>query len=291
VILSQPNVPTQGILPKKGIANMIREAFTDFILSRKAVLCSEHTIDFYERMLTPFIEDYKLTSKGVREYLSDIADRDVASATVHAYARAVRAFVRFCFAEGYIKEEIKVAMPKVKQKKMEVLSPDEIKTLLKEACLRDRALVLFLIDSGARRSEALGLEWSDIDFNTGSVLIRNGKGGKARTVAIGVNTRRTLIKLKSREQGQRVFKLTGSGLATVFYRLSKQTGIHIHAHKCRRTFATMALRNGMNLFALQRILGHSTLEMTRLYAQQVSDDLIQAHKESGPIDKLFKRGS
>ncbi len=62
---------------------------TDFLLSREAKLCSEDTIDSYQRMLTPFIENLQtddITSQDVRRFLAGVAKRGVSSTTVHAHA-------------------------------------------------------------------------------------------------------------------------------------------------------------------------------------------------------------
>jgi len=66
----------------------------------------------------------------VRELLSAVAERSVSSATVHAHARAVCAFVRFAFEEGWIEEPVTVRMPRLEQKPMEVLSPEEVRRVL-----------------------------------------------------------------------------------------------------------------------------------------------------------------
>lgn len=258
----------------------------DFILSRQAKLCSPATIDFYQRMLKPFIETEELTSRGVRRFLARLANRDLSPSTVHAHARAIRAFLRFAHEEEYLSFPVKFDMPNKQRKHMDVLSSEEIKQVLEICQCRDKALVMLLIDSGMRRGEALDLSWEDVDFNTGSILVRNGKGGKARTVFIGVKTRRAMLKLKQASEREAIFPLTASGVSSLFSRLSEKSGVHIYPHKCRRTFATLALRNGMNLFALQRLLGHSTLEMTRRYVYQLDSDLTKAHSQSGPMDHL-----
>ena len=89
-------------------------AFEDFILSREAALCSPQTIDFYQRMLKPFLalaNGNQPSNRMVREFLSTVAQRGVSSATVHAHARAVRAFLRFAHDEGWIEEPVTVRMP------------------------------------------------------------------------------------------------------------------------------------------------------------------------------------
>ena len=68
-------------------------------------------------------------------------------------------------------------------------------------------------------------------------------------------------------------------VAKVLARLEAITGIKCNAHSFRRTFATESVRNGMNLFHVQSLLGHSSLTMTRIYAEQVnSEDAINAYK-------------
>ena len=241
-------------------------AFEDFILSREAMLCSPATIDFYRRMLKPFLAAANGSSPSnrmVREFLSTVAKRGVSSSTVHAHARALRAFLRFAHEEGWIEEPVTV---RIKQKRMEVLSREEVKRVLSVCGTRDRAMVLTLIDSGLRRGEALALDWEDVDFHTGAVHVRRGKGGKAHVTYVGAKTKRVLLSWGGGQRSSAIFPLTPSGAASLMARLSRKSGAHITFHKCRRTFATWALNAGIDLLSLQRLLGHSSLEMVRRYA-------------------------
>ena len=146
---------------------------------------------------------------------------------------------------------------------MEVLSREEVRQVLSVCGTRDRALVMTLIDSGIRRGEALDLTWDDVDFRTGAVHVRRGKGGKARVTYIGAKTKRALLRWGGGQRSIAIFPLTASGGTTLMARLSHKSEVHITFHKCRRTFATWALRGGMDLLSLQRLLGHSSLEMVR----------------------------
>ena len=267
--------------------SMLSVAFEDFILSREAMLCSPQTIDFYRRMLTPFLEftnGHELSNRHVREFLAAVAERGVASSTVHAHARALRAFLRFANEEDWIEEPVTVRMPRVEQKRMEVLTREEVRRVLSVCSTRDRALVLTLIDSGLRRGEALALDWDDLDLRTGMVHVRRGKGGKARVTYVGAKTRRTLLRWGGGQRSSAIFPLTPSGATSLMARLSHKSGVHITFHMCRRTFATWALNGGMDLISLQRLLGHSSLEMVRRYAKQSDRDLRMAHHRVGPID-------
>jgi integrase len=205
-------------------------AFEDFILSREAMLCSSETIDFYRRMLKPFLalsNGNPPSNRMVREFLSTVAQRGVSPATVHAHARAVRAFLRFAYEERWIEEPVAVRMPRVKQKRMEVLSREEVKRVLSVCRTRDRALVLTLIDSGLRRGETLALDWEDVDFHTGAVHVRRGKGGKARVTYIGAKTKRALLRWGGGQRSSAIFPLTPSGATSLMARLSHKSGVHI----------------------------------------------------------------
>ncbi|MFV2044705.1 MAG: tyrosine-type recombinase/integrase [Anaerolineales bacterium] len=198
--------------------SMLFVAFEDFILSREAMLCSPQTIDFYRRMLKPFLaaaNGSPPSNRMVREFLSTVAQRGVSSATVHAHARAVRAFVRFAHEEDWIEEPVTVRMPRLEQKRMEVLNREDVRAVLRVCGTRDRALVMTLIDSGLRRGEALALDWDDVDFRTGAVYVRRGKGRKARVTYIGAKTKIALLRWGGGQRRSAIFPLTPSGGATL----------------------------------------------------------------------------
>ena len=253
------------------------------------MLCSPETIDFYRRMLKPFLalaNGTQPSNRLVREFLSSVAERGVSSATVHAHARAVRAFLRFAYEEDWIEEPVTVRMPRVEQKRMEVLSREDARKVLSVAGTRDRALVMTLIDSGLRRGEALALDCRDVDLQTGAVYVRRGKGGKPRVTYVGAKTRRALLRWGGGHRSSAIFPLTPSGAATLMARLSRKSAVHITFHKCRRTFASWALREAIDLLSLQRLLGHSSFQMVRRYAYQSESDLRAAHSRAAPIDNL-----
>jgi integrase/recombinase XerC len=293
------------LIPKKD--HLIRDAYQDFILSRKALLLAPKTIEFYEYTVGSLLDwliskdinsPEAIESSIIRAYISTVNERGVSDSTVHAHARGTRAFLRFLKEEGYISTPINVKMPRVEQKKMRVLSPEELKQILK-VCKkpRDKILILFLVDSGMRRSEARSLNWIDVDIPSGVVNISRSKSKKARSVFIGVKTRRALLRYRrtvSHEDNDPLFqtqtgtRLTPSGFRQVIRRISEKSNIPFSAHDLRRTFATLSLKAGMNVLHLQSLLGHSSLEMTRRYVQMVEDDLQESHKEYGPIDRFLR---
>jgi site-specific recombinase XerD len=137
-----------------------------------------------------------------------------------------------------------------------------------------------------------------VDIASGVITIQRGKGGKSRSVVVGIETRRALLAYRRElgmpmegplfltRDGRRFMRM---GIRDVFTRLTERTGIKVTPHSLRRTFATLSLRAGMNPLHLQGLLGHSTLDMTRRYVQMVDEDLIEAHREHGPIDNILRR--
>jgi integrase/recombinase XerD len=288
----------------------LQNAFNTFILSRQAMRCTPATIEFYQNMIHPFIiwaEQHKRVSKPrqinsnlVRAFLADLGCRTKSDWTVNDHARAIRTLLRFWYSEKIVSHPVTFQMPKVHKKKMPVLSMNELQQLI-SACgtQREKALVLFLADSGLRRAEVIALNWSDLNLENGSCCVKLGKGEKSRTAVIGPCTRqalaeyrKTLTSAKSQDpliQSIRGTRFTDSGLLQVFLRLSKRAGMHVTPHTLRRTFVKLSLRSKMNPLHLKDLLGHESLNMVMYYAGQFDEDeLLEAHREHSPIENLMK---
>jgi len=286
----------------------LNDAFTDFILSRQAMLCSPRTISWYTftlgKVMDWLVENgvtapEEIQARHVRAYLSEMAVRGMSDSYINNHARAIRTLLKFLHTEKYISEPVEFQMPTIAQKRLLVLSKEDVQKLV-ATCQekRDKALILLMVDTGLRRAEVCALNWSDVNISSGLVRVVRGKGGKARSVVVGVTTRRALLAYRRRinpEAGDPLFqtqqggRLTGNGLRSLLLRLSERSGVQVSPHALRRTFATMSLRAGMNLLHLQGLLGHSTIEMTRRYVQMLDDDLLEAHRVHGPIDNILSK--
>lgn len=282
----------------------IRQAFEDFLLSREAMRCTPATLEHYRYSAGAFITWLELRNvthpeevkpSHVREWLAGMPKAK--DTTLHAKARGVRTMLRFWLAEKYLPEAVIFAMPRLEKKRLPYLSPEQFKKALKAApTTRDRALLLFFVDSGIRRAEALALNWEDVNFQTGAVIIRCGKGNKARVTAIGAHTRRSLITYRqSRKVGDNDplfqtdegMRLTPIGLRSVFERLGKRAGFKTSPHMLRRTCAVQSLRGGMDVITLQKILGHADVSMTAHYCELLTDDVLSEHQAHGLDEWLY----
>jgi len=290
--------------------NALRGAFDTFILSRKAMRCSPATIIFYQYMVHPFLiwaEDqfniskpFQINNNIVRAYLADLSNRSKSDWTVNDHARAIRTMLRFWYAEGTIPQLVKFQMPRIRRKKMSVLSRDELFKLIQECKTpRDKALILFLADSGLRRAELIAFNWGDLNLEKGICKVNSGKGGKSRIAVIGqitrqaiIDYRRTLANSRNLDpliQTENGSRFTNDGLRQVFRRLSKRTGLNVTPHTLRRTFVKLSLRSKMDPLHLKDLLGHSSLDMVLYYAGEFDEEeLIEAYNGHSPIENLIR---
>ena len=228
---------------------------------------------------------------------------------VHA---TLASFLGWAQTEGYVADNAAHAIepPNPKPKVVEPFSEAEIKALLAEVGrgtdtelrLRDRSLLLFLLDTGVRISELCSLAMADVDIRAGSARVR-GKGrldngrGKERIVMFGNRTRTALhryLLIRGNDSAKGLLfattdnrRLDRRHLATHLRRIGRRIGLaKCNPHRFRHSFAIMFLRNGGDIYTLQRLLGHSSLEMVKRYLAIAQTDLEVAHNKAGPVDNM-----
>jgi len=226
--------------------------------------------------------------------------------------RTLRAFFSWLAREGLVESNLGSSLkpPKIPRKIVSTLSDEEIRSILNmlkatNPCdARNRSIVMILIDTGLRIKELTNLKMDDLNLDQG-VLKVMGKGEKERIVPIGNNAQRALQRYLFRYRPKpahagidNVFlSLSGAALSEnsmklVFTRLARRSGVNrLHAHLCRHTFATRFLINGGDVFTLQQMLGHSTLEMVRHYVNLASSHITMQHRRFSPLDRFDMRKS
>ena len=227
--------------------------------------------------------------------------------SVHGHVRTLRAFFSWLLAEGLIEtnptKDLKP--PKVSQKVVSTLSDDEIRAILAvfmpmhSSNARNQTIFMLMLDTGLRMGELISLKMDDVHMDEGLLKVM-GKGKKERIVPLGSNAQRALQRYLFRYRPKplhpgidNVFlsvlgkPLTENSVKLIFSRLAKRSGVaRLHAHLCRHTFSTKFLINGGDVFTLQQILGHSTLEMVRHYVNLASNHIAIQHQKFSPLDRL-----
>ena len=294
----------------------LSEALDYYLITCQMEGKSPKTISWYKQKLEAFVAFCdnplvrELTLEDAREFVASLWKKDITPRTIHGYVRALRAFASWLEHEGYTSNNLfkKLKPPKVPQKLIQPLREEEIKTILKsfnqdtQLGARGYAICVLLLDTGIRSGELCGIRLDDVDFKRGVIKV-NGKGAKERMVPIGSMAKKALMRYV------RVFRpepamaaidnvflspdgypLTPNAIAKFMRRLAKRTEVdRLHAHLWRHTSGVRYLMAGGDVFSLQTILGHETLEMTRHYVQLASRHIEIQHKRFSPADNLGLR--
>ena len=293
--------------------NELTGAFNLWLESLQARSVAPRTLESYRESVgkfVAFLEQHAPTLDAVqpahiRKWLIERQRAGVSPHTVRKAYRLTRLFWRWCMREELTTNDpfAKVEKPKAPATVKPALTPDEVEQIL-QACdgkdwlrLRDKALILLLLDTGLRIHEAHKLTVADAQQET--VLIR-GKGGKQRVVFLSAEVRLAIKRyLKACPypltddsplwQGVNG-ALTLWGIMEVVEKIGKRAELPkpLGAHTFRRTFATWSLRSGIDLEQLRQLMGHSDYTVLRQYLSLVEADLKQAHRQHSPLQSLRK---
>jgi integrase/recombinase XerC/integrase/recombinase XerD len=219
----------------------------------------------------------------------------------------LRVFLTWCFNEGYATENIpaRFKLPKAQRKTIDVLTDDEVRRLF--ACFdlhtmtgaRNYAICVLMLDSGLRLNEVVTLPIGAVHVLEGYVIV-DGKGNKQRLVPLGLQSKRALIRYMGRvPQGEQkaplfvkdnLIPLQQSTITQLFRKLKTRANIpRLHPHLLRHSFATRYLENGGDIYSLQQILGHTSLEMVKKYVHLIPSKTVVCFPQFSPLDNLAKK--
>lgn len=241
----------------------------------------------------------------VRAYLASLAKQNKKSSIGRKLA-ALKGFYRFLVREKRIAEDplALLATPKQDKPLPKFLSVDDAFRLLGGIAgadlltLRDRAILETLYSTGVRVSEAVNLNWGDVDIRLGVIRVM-GKGSKERIVPIGEIALKALeqyaaeqtLKWKRAAKGNHpVFlnhhgrRITTRSVARVVEKYLKAADIPVRMgpHGLRHTFATHLLNGGADLRVIQELLGHASLSTTQRYTHLNLDQLTAVYDKAHP---------
>ena len=222
---------------------------------------------------------------------------------------AVRGFHRFCVADGLAVADpaAGVRPPQPARRLPKALPLADVEAILEAAgapgttlALRDRALLELLYGTGARISEAVGLDVDDVDRVDATVLLR-GKGGTERLVPIGsyaltavdaylTRARPELASVGSSDRAGALFlnarggRLSRQSAWTVLVRTADRAGItrDVSPHTLRHSFATHLLEGGADVRVVQELLGHASVTTTQIYTLVTVDNLREVFAAAHP---------
>ncbi|NQT72043.1 MAG: tyrosine-type recombinase/integrase, partial [Chloroflexi bacterium] len=166
---------------------------------------------------------------------------------------------------------------------------------------RDYVIILTFLDTGLRVSELIGLQLPNVSLDEAQLKVL-GKGNKERLIPVGRKVCQYLVRYISRYRPSPTrlkedrlflswdgFPLTKDRMGSILRGYGQKAhieGVRCSPHTLRHTAAVSYLRQGGDPFTLQRLLGHSTLDMTRRYCELADLDLQRVHQMASPVDNI-----
>jgi integrase/recombinase XerD len=235
-------------------------------------------------------------------------DKEYNPFTINIRLRTMKTYLKWLHTESYISSDINLKVKKVKvpQDFTSPLNENDIKKLLGGCDIstysgfRDYCTIITILDCGIRIHELCSLKIKDVDVKQGLIKI-DAKTTKTRTARLLPISNKTckllkqLIDVAGETECDNVFQSTYGGnikpnnISLSLNRIKSKVGIHKSCtpYVLRHTFATNAVKSGIDMFTLQRIMGHSTILTTRKYVQLETEDLKKKHERLNPVDKFF----
>jgi integrase/recombinase XerD len=255
---------------------------------------SPRTVDWY-RATFKWLEKYPLTEEGLKQFVIAMREAGLQPTSCNSRICCVNTYLRWANLP------LSIRKLRVESKVLPTYTEDHLRQII---CFKPKTaserrlhtLILVLIESGLRVEEALSLRRTDVNLDQ-MLLTVKGKGGKERVVPFSFELRKGLWKFMSKQNGSHDLlfptrdgrKLQRRNVLRDFKVLCRKLGfspVRRSIHALRHTFAVNYLRHGGSVFHLQKALGHSSLEMTRRYANLLTDDLQQMQHQVSLINRL-----
>ena len=292
----------------------------EFLAHCEARNLSGRTVEWYAdrtRRFTDWCASQGITAPSdlrwtdLEQFVLDRRRQGFAPNTVHGYAQVLKTLCRQGHRMGYIPEDIttRFELPRVPRTIVPTFSDEQLQGVLAVpdrrtwVGIRDRAILLVLLDTLIRVSELVGLDAEDVDLDEGMLRVM-GKGRKERDVPFGRAAAHALRRYRSVVEDLRPgdpFFITRYGRRTSRWAVQQMVancgraatieGVRCSPHTLRHTGAKRFILAGGDVFTLQKLLGHTTLVMVRRYVELADVDVRAQHQRFSPADSLLRKPS
>jgi integrase/recombinase XerD len=280
---------------------------------------SDSTLTYYKNELTGFrklLEKQNL-STNPNLITEDIIKENVIlkmmeegrkESAINTRLRAIRAFMNWLYKQGHIIHNPVENLKLIRQKRevVQTFTREQIRSLLAQPDLttftgqRDLTMMMLLFETGLRVSELVNLRVDDINFEDNLIRVSSPKNYRERVVPFQSTMKRQLnkyIHLRGyiEDEPTLFLSIDNKPISIKWFqdtlrkygRQANIKGVRVSPHTCRHTFAKMCVQSGMDVFHLQKLLGHSSLEMVRRYVELFTTDVVKEHRKHSPIEKIM----
>lgn len=284
-----------------------KRIFQKFFVAKAVEGLAQSSLTYYNTIISAFLLKVgkhvkEITTDDVRVYLAYKKLEKASDNTLNNIRRTLNSFFKWCTEEDFISRNPMLRIKGVRQVKKlrKPFSEDEMELLRSAAkTKRNRAIVEFLYSTGCRVSEMTNANISDLDLINGQLDVL-GKGRKYRTVYLSSRCKIAIKEyLDTRNDNLEALfistwenfngiqesdivpcRMSKSAVESMVRMLGRRVGIdNVHPHRFRRTAATTALKRGMPLEQVQKLLGHDSIHTTTIYAQSTNDEIKLAHEK------------
>jgi integrase/recombinase XerD len=294
----------------------LNQAFEEFILEKEARGLSEATIHNYQHSFTTFYNFHEFTDETTTDEIKPthffkwMNTQRLAGAkhtSVNHYLRDLRAFFSWCMDldRAYISPPFKIEMMEGQEEQIKLFTDEDIEKLLEKprkndsfANWRTWAIVNWVLGTGNRAATICDIKIGDVNYSKKEITLGHTKNKKAQIIPLSSSLETVLkeyvrVWLRDADINSWLFpnvgaeKLSTNALRHSFSRYCQDRDVEqTNIHGLRHNFAKGWVRNNGNMFALQKILGHSTLDMTKRYVKLYGEDLKEDFDKYNPLDTI-----
>lgn len=246
----------------------------------------------------------KVTRHTIQDFILAQQIKGLADISINGRIKVLKIFYKFLKGEGLIDEDPaeKIPLMKMERRFKPILTEQNIEQLLSVpnrkyfTGMRNFCMILVFYDTLIRLSELINIRQRDVDLDNGTIKVF-GKGRKERIVPIGAKTckylHRYLVYHRKDIQSEYVFcthkgmPLDQRNILRILERIGDRVGVHVSPHLIRHSAASHRAMSGMPAFLLQKLLGHTTIQMTEKYVHLVDNEKLKvAFKQFSPLDAI-----
>ena len=292
------------------VSATIEETFKDFIISKKTKGLAEKTLQSYQsqfqavaRHMDVKMDIAMLQKADLDAMIISMREASLSPNSINSYTRTLKSFFSWCNEQGITR--LNIPLYKAEETVKETYSDLELSALLKKpdirkatfAEYRDWVIINFLLNCGSRAATVRAIQIRDVDLDGGMVFYRHTKNRKAQVIPLCsamVAILREYLRHRGGEAADYLFctetgsQLTENGLRQSIARYNTRRGVQkTSIHLFRHTFARKYLIDcGGDAFTLQKLLGHSTLAMTKHYCAIFDADLTKNYDNFSPLAQM-----